>query len=143
VAIIQIVATARSKASAALVFALLKDGETWPRWSMFDSFELERSGAAEPMGLGAIRVFRTSASCAREEIVELIPDRQLSYVLLSGFPFRDYRADVTLEPRDGGTEITWRASFAPKYAGTGWFWRAFMTSVLQKVATQLARGPES
>jgi hypothetical protein len=38
-------------------------------------------------------------SRAREEIVELIPDRRLSYVLLSGYPFRDYRADVDLEPQ--------------------------------------------
>jgi hypothetical protein len=57
--------------------------------------------------VGAIRVFITKVSRAREEIVELIPDRRLSYVLLSGYPFRDYRADVDLEPTgDGGTVIS-------------------------------------
>ncbi|TAL00043.1 MAG: SRPBCC family protein [Rhodospirillaceae bacterium] len=136
---IMIAATAKSGASPATVFALLKDGSTWPTWAMFDSFELERPGRQEPFGVGAIRVFKTRVSCAREEIVELIPDRRLSYILLSGFPFREYRADVDLEPTDGGgTAIRWRASFYPKYFGTGWFWRIFMALVLATIARQLA-----
>jgi hypothetical protein len=136
---IRVAATAISNANPANVFALLKDGSTWPDWAMFDKFELERPGRDEPYGVGAIRVFITKVSRAREEIVELIPDRRLSYVLLSGYPFRDYRADVDLEPTgDGGTVISWRASFYPKHFATGWFWRLFMARVLAKTAAQLA-----
>ena len=81
----------------------------------------------------------TALTRSREETVELVPDRGLSYALLSGFPFVDYRADVDLSPgTDGGTSIDWRASFDPKYPGTGWFWRLFMTAVLRKVASDLA-----
>jgi hypothetical protein len=139
-----VAATARSRAPAAAVFALLKDGTTWPDWTMFDAFELERPGNEEPMGLGAIRVFSTALSRAREEIVELVPDRRLSYILLSGFPFNNYRADVDLSPRaDGGTSIDWRASFEAKYPGTGWFWRLFMTAVLRKVASDLASAADA
>jgi len=29
-------------------------------------------------------------------------------------------------------------SFDPKYPGTGWFWRLFMTAVLKKIASDLA-----
>jgi hypothetical protein len=141
--LIEIAATARSKSPPSAVFALLKDGETWPHWTAFKSFTLERPGQSDPMGVGAIRVFSTALSRAREEVVELITDRKLSYVLLSGFPFRNYRADVELLPIDGGgTAIHWRASFAAKYPGTGWFWHLFMTLVLRQVASDLATAAE-
>jgi hypothetical protein len=67
----------------------------------------------------------------------------VSYVLLSGFPFRDYRADVDLAPLpDGGTAIRWQSSFYAKYPGTGWFWRMVMNRVLKNIAETLAAGAE-
>ncbi|HEX4181688.1 MAG TPA: SRPBCC family protein [Caulobacteraceae bacterium] len=142
---IAIDAAACSRASPEQVFALLKDGSTWPLWAGFDRFELERPGEGEPFGVGAIRVFSTKVTCAREQVVELIPARRLSYVLLSGFPFRDYRADVDLEPVDGGTVIHWRSRFEISQIGLGWFWRLFMTLVLnttsQRLAAAAERGP--
>jgi uncharacterized protein YndB with AHSA1/START domain len=138
---IRVAAAATSSADPARVFALLKDGSTWPDWTMFDSFELERPGRDEPYGVGAIRVFITRVSRAREEVVEIVPDQRLGYVLLSGFPFRDYRANVDLEPLPGGgTSISWRASFNPKYLG--WFWRLFMTRVLATIVAHLAAAAE-
>jgi hypothetical protein len=137
---ITVEARAESRSDAATVFAILKDGSTWPLWTRFDAFELERPGRDDPLGVGAIRVFITKVSRAREEVVELIPERRLSYVLLSGFPFRGYRADVDLAPLpNGGTRIIWRASFDTKHFGTGWFWRAFMRLVLRDVAAALAK----
>jgi len=142
-AIIRVAANAKSKASPEKIYALLKDGSTWPRWAMFDRFELERPGRDEPFGLGAIRVFITKVSRAREEIVELVPERRLSYVLLSGLPLRGYRADVDIAPAaSGGAVIDWRASFEPKHFGTGWFWRLFMARVLATTARQLASTAE-
>jgi uncharacterized protein YndB with AHSA1/START domain len=132
-------AAAKSAASPARVFALLKDGSSWPQWSLFDAFVLERQGAAEPLGVGAIRVFITKVSKAREEVVELIPDRRLSYILLSGLPLTHYRADVDLEPGEhGGTVIHWRSRFGAKHLGTGWLWKWLMRRTLQTVANQLA-----
>ena len=133
---------ATSRAAPAAVFSLLKNIDTWPRWSMFKSAELEQSGQDESYGVGSIRVFSTSVTRAREQVVELIADRQLSYVLLSGLPFRNYRADVRLTPPGGnGTRIDWTASFQCRY-GTGWFWRLFMNSVLPNLAKQLAAAAE-
>ena len=103
---------ATTSADASVVFALLRDGATWPEWSPIDSFELERAGADEPEGVDAIRVFRTGRYTMREEIVELVPGRRFSYALLSGLPIRDYRVDVDLEPARDGTVIKWHASFA-------------------------------
>ena len=108
---ITVQASATSKAPPSAVFALLKDGASWPEWTIFEAFELVRPG--QPNGVGEIHVFSTALSRAREEIVELLPDRRFSYILLSGFPFKDYRADVELAPSGaGGTSILWRASFA-------------------------------
>ena len=35
---------ARSAASPPAIYALLGDGSTWPRWTPFRAFELEREG---------------------------------------------------------------------------------------------------
>jgi hypothetical protein len=101
------------------VFARLVDGARWPQISPLGSFELERPGSPEPEGIGAIRVFRTGPFTSREEIVERVQDRRLAYVLLSGLPVRDYRAQIDLVPVGAGTELTWRSSFEPKFPGTG------------------------
>lgn len=141
---IEIAARARSAADPSDVFALLKDGATWPLWSMFSAFELERAGESDPLGVGAIRVFVSPGRRAREEVVEVVNERQLSYVLRSGMPFRDYRADVRLEPRKpGGTEISWKAHFEVKSFGTRWFWKLVMRRVLRSTARKLAKAAEN
>jgi hypothetical protein len=38
--------TATTSADADIVYALLRDGGTWPEWSPIDSFELERADGA-------------------------------------------------------------------------------------------------
>jgi uncharacterized protein YndB with AHSA1/START domain len=140
---IRVLATATSKAPPPAVFALLKDGAGWPEWTIFDGFELVRPGEGGPSAVGEIHVFSTALTRAREEIVELVPDRRLSYILLSGFPFKNYRADIDLSARqDGGTLISWRAFFDPKYPGTGWLCRLFTTLVLRKIASDLAAAAE-
>jgi Polyketide cyclase / dehydrase and lipid transport len=139
---IEVEGHATSRAAPAAVFWLLKNSDTWPRWSMFKSAELEQPGQDEPYGVGSIRVFSTSVTRAREQVVELIAERQLSYVLLSGLPFRNYRADVRLtSPGGSGTHIDWTASFQCRY-GTGWFWRLFMNRILSDLAKQLAVAAE-
>ncbi len=138
--IIDISAEARSTADAGSLFALLADGSTWPTWSPIGSFELESPGAEAPEGLGAVRVFRTGPVRSRERLVELVPDRRLSYELLSGLPVRGYRADVDLEPDPGGhgTMVRWHSSFTPKVPGTGWFYRRFLHRVIRQAAEGLA-----
>ena len=136
----QISAAANSKASPADVFALLTDGSTWPHWSMFRAFELERAGAPDRFGVGAIRAF-TSSRRVREEVVKLVPDRQLGYILLSGIPFRHYRADVFLQPvPEGGTDILWTAIFEVSARWTAWFWKLVMQRVITSTAMALAKG---
>ncbi len=124
------------------MFSLLKNSDTWPRWSLFNSFELERAGNGECFGVGAIRTFSTRVSKTTEQVTELIPDQKLSYVLLSGLPLRNYQAVVQLSsPESGVTLVNWTASFQCRY-GTGWFWRIFLNLILSRVAMQLAAAAE-
>ena len=60
--------TATTAADPATVYALLRDGAGWPTWAPIESFELERHGAGEPEGLGAVRVFRAGRVVGRDEI---------------------------------------------------------------------------
>ena len=138
---ITISATAHSKADAATVFRVLKDAPNWPRWSMFDAVEFNRPGRDEPHGVGSIRTFITKISRSMEEVVELVPNRRLAYVLLAGLPFRDYHAVVEIESESTGSRITWRCSFYAKYVGTGWFWSIVMRRTLRTVSAQLAAAP--
>ena len=113
-------AEGETAAAPAAVYALLRDGSTWPVWTDISTFALEREGAGEREGLGAIRVWESKGKTLREEIVELVPERRFSYTLLSGLAIRDYRADVDLEPTpSGGCRIRWRSSFTAKVPGTG------------------------
>ncbi|WP_329107843.1 SRPBCC family protein [Micromonospora sp. NBC_01699] len=138
--------TVRSGAQVGAVYELLRAGVTWPTWSGLGSFELERavpvatgdSGAGADEGVGAIRVFRTGPMTSREQIVDLVPDRRLSYILLSGLPLRDYRADVDLTPTPEGTIIRWRSTFHAKLPGTGWFYRWFLGRFIRQTAEGLA-----
>jgi hypothetical protein len=136
---------ARSAGSPAAVYALLADGSTWPRWSPLGSFELVSPGNGRPEGLGAIRVFTTGRAVSREEVVELVPGRRLSYAVLGGtLPIRRYRADIDLEPDGGGTRIRWASSFEPSRAGVGWsapFLRWFIGRCARGLAAAAAESP--
>ena len=134
-------ASSTSTASAEAIYPLLKDSSTYPVWGMVGSYEMERSGRREPHGEGEIRVLKTWPFVAREEMVEFIPNRKVSYVLLSGFPMLNYRGETTLTPlAAGGTRIDWVSTFDARYPGTGWFWRLFMTWVLGNMVRDLAAG---
>jgi uncharacterized protein YndB with AHSA1/START domain len=103
------------------VFALLLDRSTWPAWSGHDTFEPVRSGAAGPYDVGSVGLLRSGRRVMREEIVQVVPDRRISYTLLAGLPLAGYRADFDLTPTPEGTEVRWHATFdAPP--GLGWIY---------------------
>jgi Polyketide cyclase / dehydrase and lipid transport len=130
--------TATTTADAATVYALLRDGATWTTWGPLESFELERPGAGEPEGLGAVRIFRSGRVTGRDTIAELLPERRFSYTHVSNLPIRDYRADVDLEPTEQGTTIRWVSAFDPKIPGTGALLRRGLDGFVAKLANGLA-----
>jgi uncharacterized protein YndB with AHSA1/START domain len=128
-------------ASAGQVFAALLDRSTWPAWSGHSAFELVRPGAAGPYDVGSVGLLRSGRRrVMREEIVEVVPDRRISYVLLAGLPLRGYRAGFALTPTAEGTEVRWHAAFdAPP--GFGWIYlaalRRFSGRMLNRLAERL------
>ena len=134
----QIDERAWSAADPDTVYELLANGSTWPVWSPLDSFELRDEGEGAPEGLNAVRVFRTGRTTSIERLVELRPGKRLSYVLLEGLPLNNYRADIDLEPLDGGTSIRWHSTFDPKRAGTGWIYRFVLGKFIRRCVRGLA-----
>jgi hypothetical protein len=125
-------------ADPATVYALLRDGASWPEWAPIETFALEREGAEEREGVGAVRVLRSGRVTGRDTIAELVPDRRFAYTHTSNLPVRDYRGEVDLEPTPEGTAITWISSFEPKYPGTGWLLRRGLDGFVAKLTQGLA-----
>ncbi len=131
-------ATAWSAAPPAVVYGLLVDGLTWPAWSGHDAAEVIEEGEGDGDGVGAVRVLHRGRTRSTERIVELVPGRRLGYVLLSGLPLRDYRANVDLTPERDGTAIRWWSDFRGKVPGTGWIFRFALTRFMREAAERLA-----
>jgi hypothetical protein len=129
---------ATTTADPSTVYALLRDGATWPTWSPIESFELERPGADEPEGVGAVRVFRSGRVTGRDTIAELVPDRRFSYTHVSSLPVKNYRGDIDLEPVAGGTEIRWVSAFDPGIPGSGFLMRRALDGFIAALTEGLA-----
>ena len=128
---------AHTTASPAAVYAMLLDRPTWPTWSPLDGFQHETDGDSGPNSLGAIGTFSTGRKRSREEIVELIPDRRLSYTLLSGLPLQGYRADIDITPDEQGCTIRWQSTFGAR-PGSGWIYRLVLGTFIQRMVDGLA-----
>jgi hypothetical protein len=131
-------------ASPTTVWALLADGESWPGWSDFDGYRVLEPG---PDGgrLGATHeLAKGRRQRTVETVVELVPERRFSYVLVSGLPLADYRADVDLTPTgDGGTEVRWRSTFRAQRPGTGWLFRLVLGRFITTTTQQLVAAAEA
>jgi hypothetical protein len=131
---------AHSQAGPAAVFALLVHAGTWPSWSPIDAAAVE--DGSDPAGqqqVGDTRIFRTGRSVGRERITSLIPGQRFTYETIGGQFFRSYLGVVELaETQQGGTDITWSATFEPKLPRSGPFWRWYLTRFMQRMADGLA-----
>lgn len=122
------------------VFALLKDSTTWPKWAPVGSCSMKSKGMADAHGIGAVRVFSTGLFSVTEEIVEVIPNRKVAYVLKSGLPLKNYRAAVDLTPMmNGGSVILWQASFEPAIPLSGWYFKMMVEGALKENVRRLSR----
>ncbi|HEX7131396.1 MAG TPA: SRPBCC family protein [Iamia sp.] len=130
-------------APPAAVWADLVDGRTWPTWSPLGSYELVTPGSNGPDApLGEVRIFRTKQvvgeTVPREEVVEVVPEQRLSYVLLDGMPLDGYRADIDLTPVAGGTEVRWRSRFSARRRWMGPVYRRVLGLFIQRCVDGLA-----
>ena len=94
------------------VRALIEDFHAWPRWSPWEGLDpaMERSYGGPPSGPGATYAWsgNRKAGRGRMEMVAVEPQR-VEVALHFEKPFRsDNETLFLLEPRDRGTQVTWR-----------------------------------
>lgn len=128
-------------ASPRAIYRLLEDSSTWPDWTPVESFEPVELGDRD--GVGEIRLFRTGRVGVREQIVEKVPDRRLVYILRAGLAVKEYRAEIDVEPVEGGSQVRWHTTFKPKFPGTGGIYRRGLTKMTERFVEGLAEAAEN
>jgi uncharacterized protein YndB with AHSA1/START domain len=102
-----------ARVDPAAVWALVSNAASYPEWGPWISCEYEHPGDASPRGPGAVYRLRSSRRylgrhpVSVEKVLEAEQDRFLAYTVVGGIPVRNYRAEVTLTPAEGGTRIRW------------------------------------
>ncbi|WP_268908417.1 SRPBCC family protein [Catenulispora pinistramenti] len=137
--------TARSKAPASVIWALMLDAASWPVWSCVDSLERERSAGLDPEGrdrVGAVRAFRTGRMVTGERLTMVEPEKRLAYEDAFNPVMRDYQATIELEPApDAGTSIHWYGAYSTRW-GMGWYLGPYLQRYMRKMADGLAAHAE-
>lgn len=127
-----------TRAPVDVVWPLVGEARHWHLWSFLTASGLEREGSPVPEGVGAIRKFTVFGVGSREEVVAWDPPGHLAYRILSGFPVRNYRSDVTLTPDGTGTRIEWAGTYDPKWPGSGGILAAVLGIMMRRFAHDLA-----
>ena len=135
--------TAVAAAPIDAVWARVADITTWSQWGQWDETKRIRDGAPSPDGEGALREFWRGRKSHVEEVVAFEPPRRLAYEVRSGFPVRNYHAEMTLEPVGGGTRIRWVSDFDGTNPVTGWVIEQALRRFFPDAARRLARAAEA
>lgn len=133
---------AESSAPPQVLWALLRDARTWPRWGTVDELLLERSEHISPDGrdeVGAVRISRTGKTTAGERITELRQDGLFGCEDALNPIVENYRAQVLLAALpSGGTAIRWRGTYQVPF-GVHLLFQPYLARVMRR----MARGPAS
>jgi len=137
-------ASAHSSASREAVWALVRDIETWQDWGTWSSTTVHQPAPGDdPQDVGVVRRLRQAPVTNLERVTELVPNERLSYELVEGLPFENYRASVQLaDGAGGGTDITWRAEFDVTAKLRGNVSRKLLERFYPQIVQKLARGAE-
>jgi uncharacterized protein YndB with AHSA1/START domain len=137
--------TVTTSAPPEVVWRLLVDAASWPRWSKVDSLDTSRSDGLDPGGddgVGAVRAFRTGRAVTGERLTEKIEPRLLAYEGAFNASLRDYRARIELSPAPGsGTVIHWHGEYRTTWL-LRWFMPRYLQNFMQGMAEGLARHAE-
>ena len=139
----RVITSTVAAAPPAAVWARLADISTWSEWGQWDETSRVGDGAPDPEGVGALRRYRRGRRVHTEEVVAFEPPTRLAYEVRDGLPVRDYHAEVTLEPVNGGTRIRWEATFDGANPIGGALVHQILKRFFPTTARQLARVAES
>ena len=130
-------------APRAVVWAVMSDHVLYARWTPARGVTMERLGAPDPNGVGAIRVFDSGPVKVKEEVVAFDPPTRLVYRLASGLPVRDYRSVMTLEDDGDVTVLSWSSTFTARIPLTGGLFRRIMSRAVDRFAAGIKAEAES
>lgn len=100
-------------APAETVFEVLTDHAGYSRLTPLRKSELEREGAEDQNGVGAIRRLTVAGPPMREEVIAYEAPRRFSYTVLSGLPVRDHVGTVELSEEGGRTKMVYAVRTQP------------------------------
>jgi uncharacterized protein YndB with AHSA1/START domain len=91
------------------VFDAITDHENYKRFPGFDSSKLLETGKTEKNGEGALRLLVSGGVTFKERITCFERPSKMSYHCeeMKPLPIRHERGDITMEPIDGKTRVTW------------------------------------
>ena len=119
------------------VWEALSDHVGISRWAPGLKVTMDKVGATDPNGLGAIRRISSPGPAPDivEEVVTFEPPRVLGYKALSGVPFPGYSGEVRLSEAGAGTLITYSLSSSARFSLV----KAPLTAICQLLMRMLAR----
>lgn len=102
------------------VWARYTDHASWSTWAGLGRVTLAREGTPAPNGVGCVRQFAAGGMGLQEEVLTFEPPHRMTYrICRGGGPIADHHGEVLMQPRDGGTDITWRCHFRSRVPGLG------------------------
>jgi hypothetical protein len=110
-------AQAETTATSQIVWALLKDANTYSEWGPWSASGDKNPGERPSGDVGTVRWLAYQRTTTVEQVTDVDPGRRMVYTVLRGIPVRNYRAAVTLTPTSTGTRIAWVAEWDRTLAG--------------------------
>ena len=99
-----------------------------------------KPGKGHPQGLGAVRSLKSGRMTIVEDIVGFKPYEYFSYATHDGsLPVNDFGGQMFLKSENGGVLLRYKGGFNPKYFGTGWFFKRFLSSGQKSVLEGLEK----
>ena len=121
---LQVEAEQTAKATPETVWAIISDPTQYPQFGPWSGADYRNDeGDAPPGTVGSVYWLKSSRraylryATSVEKILELNEGRSLAYTVVGGIPVKNYRADITLTPVEGGTHIRWAATWDSTMSG--------------------------
>lgn len=144
---LEVSAERTARATPEEVWALVSDATRYPEWGPWRAAGYRRPGDTSPRGPGAVQWLQSSRRfllrypVSVEKILEAEEGKRLAYTVIGGIPVRNYRAELTLTPTEGGTHIRWAATWDATTRGR-LVWRVLRTfypQIVEALATAAER----
>ncbi|MFF0499843.1 SRPBCC family protein [Nocardia aobensis] len=107
----------RSAAAPDVVYRLLTDIASWPRWAprMVHGATVSTFDNSEPGAVGTVR----HIGGVDEEIVEARPPHLQRYTINRGLPVSNYDGCVRISPEGAGSHVSWTVRFTGRFPMVG------------------------